>query len=457
MSVDIFREYDIRGIFQEELNENIVKKIGYFYAKKVLQNNAEETTISVGYDARLHSETLFDWIVSGINFAGLKVINLGLIPTPVSYFSTYHHFDDVNIKSSIMITGSHNPPQYNGFKLTINQKPFFGEMIYSLGEELLNSNIEIPTNNNSLKLNIKDRYIDFIVEHFKHLDTKDKVFAFDGGNGVAGTVLDEILDRLNIQKRTLFMNPDGNFPNHHPDPSVEKNLETLTSCMKSEDIDFGFAYDGDADRVAFLSQKYNFKGDILAIFLSRFIDNPTVIGEVKCSQIMYDIVNTYGKSVMYKTGHSNLKVKIKELDASFAAEVSGHIFFNDRYYGYDDAIYSTFRILELYCNGFDFDKEFEALPTVFTTPEGKVNVDDKKKFDIIDNMAKELNSVNSEFPKIKDIVTIDGLRVIFEDGWGLVRASNTTPTLVTRFEADSKENLELYENALTNLLNQIKE
>ena len=457
MHLDIFREYDIRGIFQKELSEDIVKKIGYLFAKEVMKNNKDEKTISVGFDARLHSQTLFDWLVSGINYAGLEVVDLGLVPTPVSYFSTYHEFEDTYIRSSIMITGSHNPPEYNGFKLTINQKPFFGEMIYSLGKEVLACEAYIPTNPKALKLNIKDRYIDYIVEQFNHLDTKDKLFAFDCGNGVANTVLEEILKRLKIKNKLLFKEPDGNFPNHHPDPSVEKNLQMLTTSMENENIDFGFAYDGDADRVAFLSQKYNFKGDILAIFLSKFIDNPTVIGEVKCSQIMYDIVNTYGKAVMYKTGHSNLKVKIKELDASFAAEVSGHIFFNDRYYGYDDAIYSTFRILELYCNGFDFDKEFESLPQVFTTEEGKVNVDDKKKFQIIDKLAQALKNCDDSFPKIKDIVTIDGLRVIFENGWGLVRASNTTPTLVTRFEAKSKEELDVYENALMAMLNEIKE
>ncbi|WP_368031456.1 phosphomannomutase/phosphoglucomutase [Arcobacter sp. s6] len=452
MSASIFREYDIRGIFEKELNENIVKKIGFHFAKALLKKVPNAQFIAVGYDARLHSPILKNWLSSGINEAGLEVLDMGLVPTPANYFANFTDFDGLQSDGSIMITGSHNPPEYNGFKITLNKDPFFGEDIYALGRDILADTSIINDNNVTIPIDCKNRYIDFIVNHFSHLKLENKKFVFDCGNGVAGVVLREILDRLNIKYKILFEQPDGNFPNHHPDPSDEHTLEDIKKELATGDYNFGFAYDGDADRIALLSPNYNFKGDILAIFFSRFIDNPTVIGEVKCSQVMYDTINSYGKAIMYKTGHSNLKVKIKETKADFAAEVSGHLFFNDRYFGFDDAIYATFRALELIDQEFDYDKEFEALPQVFSTPEINITVTEETKFKIIDDLKKALANPPADFPKIKDIITVDGIRVIFENGWGLVRASNTTPKLVTRFEADTKENAKIYENVLINLI-----
>ncbi|TLT05658.1 phosphomannomutase/phosphoglucomutase [Aliarcobacter thereius] len=461
MSLSIFREYDIRGVFNKELNEDIVKKIGFHLAKKLLVRIPNAKYISVGYDARLHSPILKDWLSSGINKAGIKVLDMGLVPTPTNYFTNFSNsYNDKNeifqADGSIMITGSHNPPEYNGFKITLNKEPFFGEDIYALGRDILNDQSLIEDNFNSIKIDAKKRYIDYIVEHFKHLKLENKKFVFDCGNGVAGVVLGDILTKLNIKHKILFETPDGNFPNHHPDPSDEKNLEDIKKELDSNEFDFGFAYDGDADRIALLSKKYNFKGDILAIFFSKFMQNPTIIGEVKCSQVMYDTINSYGKAIMYKTGHSNLKVKIKETNADFAAEVSGHLFFNDRYFGYDDAIYATFRTLELIDKDFDFDKEYEDLPKVYSTPEINITVTEDTKFKIIEDLKLALQNTDSTFPKIREIITIDGVRVIFEKGWGLVRASNTTPKLVTRFEADTKENAKIYEDALIKLFNEIK-
>ncbi|AXK49353.1 phospho-sugar mutase [Aliarcobacter trophiarum LMG 25534] len=456
MSASIFREYDIRGIYQKELNEDIVKKIGFYLAKSLLKRVPNAVYMAVGYDARLHSPTLKNWLSSGINKAGLKVLDMGLVPTPANYFTNFNEIDGYRCDGSIMITGSHNPPEYNGFKITLDKDPFFGDEIYALGDEILKSGLKIEDNETAIKINSKDRYIDYIVENFKHLRLENKKFVFDCGNGVAGVVLREILDRLNIKHKILFEEPDGNFPNHHPDPSDEHTLEDIKKELNSGEFDFGFAYDGDADRIALLSRKYNFKGDILAIFFSKHIENPTVIGEVKCSQVMYDIINSYGKAIMYKTGHSNLKVKIKETNASFAAEVSGHLFFNDRYFGYDDAIYATFRALELLDQGFDFDKEFESLPQVYSTPEINITVTEETKFKLIEDLKGALKNPPADFPKIKDIITVDGVRVIFDKGWGLVRASNTTPKLVTRFEADTKDNAKLYEDALINLFNTLK-
>ena len=456
MSASIFREYDIRGIFEKELNENIVKKIGFHFAKALLKKVPNAQFIAVGYDARLHSPTLKNWLSSGINEAGLEVLDMGLVPTPANYFANFTDFDGLQSDGSIMITGSHNPPEYNGFKITLNKDPFFGEDIYALGRDILADDSIIEDNNVTIPIDCKNRYIDYLVNHFSHLKLENKKFVFDCGNGVAGVVLREILDRLKINYKILFEQPDGNFPNHHPDPSDEHTLEDIKKELDTGDFDFGFAYDGDADRIALLSPKYNFKGDILAIFFSRFIKNPTVIGEVKCSQVMYDIINSYGKAIMYKTGHSNLKVKIKETKADFAAEVSGHLFFNDRYFGFDDALYATFRALELIDQGFDYDKEFEALPQVYSTPEINITVTEETKFKIIDDLKKALANPPADFPKIKDIITVDGIRVVFEKGWGLVRASNTTPKLVTRFEADTKENAKIYEDVLIKLFEKIK-
>lgn len=452
MAKSIFREYDIRGIYEKELNEQIVKKIGYYFALEVKKRVSNVKYISVGYDARTHSPQLSQWLISGINYAGLEVLSMGLVPTPVNYFSNFTEFNSKTTSASIMVTGSHNPPEYNGFKITIDKSPFFGNDIYGLGDIVLANDIVIPNDTTSFDINAKEQYINYLANEFKDLNISNHSFVFDCGNGAAGAVLGDILKRLNINSKIMYEEPDGTFPNHHPDPSEIETLEDIKEELSTGKYTLGFAYDGDADRIAVLSQKYNFKGDILALFFSRFIDNPTVIGEVKCSQIMYDIINTYGKAIMYKTGHSNLKVKIKETNASFAAEVSGHIFFNDRYFGYDDAIYSTLRALELVSNKFNYDAEYEKLPQLFSTDEININTTEERKFIIIDELKEKLAHPKTNFPTIKDIITVDGVRVVFENGWGLIRASNTTPKLVTRFEAIDEKTALLYQEKLLELI-----
>lgn len=452
MPKNIFREYDIRGIYPTELTEQLVKKIGFYFAKAVIAKIPDAKYISVAYDARLHSPQIELWLISGINHAGLKVLTIGLAPTPVNYFSNFVEFDGKRTSGSIMITGSHNPAEYNGFKITLDKEPFFGEDIYALGKTIMTCHKNIPDNTQAIKIDAKEQYINFLAKEFAHLKLAEHKFVFDCGNGAAGAVLGEVLQKLSIDAKILFEEPDGNFPNHHPDPSESKNLKDIAKELTGGKYTLGFAYDGDADRVAVLTDKYNFKGDILALFFSRFIPNPVVIGEVKCSQMMYDMINTYGTAIMYKTGHSNLKVKIKETNASFAAEVSGHLFFNDRYFGYDDAIYATLRALELVANGFDYDKEFEALPQLYVTDEINIDTTDEEKFQIIDRLQSKLENPPVDFPRIKEIITVDGLRVVFEHGWGLVRASNTTPKLVTRFEADCEANALLYQRKLLELL-----
>jgi phosphomannomutase/phosphoglucomutase len=448
----IFREYDIRGIFEKELSEAIVKKIGFFLAKRI-----DGEFVAVGYDARLHSPTLFEWLTSGLNAAGKRVLGMGLVPTPVNYFSNYQNFEiegkAITPSASVMITGSHNPPEYNGFKITIDKKPFFGEDIYALGEEVLSSDIDIPDDPRFIEIDAKRRYIDYMIENFAHLKGFEKRIAVDCGNGAAGVVVEPIFKALGFSYEGLFCEPDGTFPNHHPDPSEEKNLKDLKKALTRADL--GLAFDGDADRIAVLTKKHNFAGDELAVLFAKKMKEPVVVGEVKCSQVMYDTIDTFGKAIMYKTGHSNLKVKMKEVGADLAAEVSGHIFFADRYFGYDDAIYAALRVIELVHEGMDIDAEVEALPKVYNTPEIKLETTESEKFAIIERLKEALRNPPKEFPNIKRIIDVDGVRVIFEDGWALVRASNTTPVLVTRFEAKSEEKAKEYQDAITQLLKKV--
>ena len=456
ISKSIFREYDIRGIVGAELNEQSVKLIGYYLGLEVVNKTGKGSYVAIGYDARTHSPELFGYLVSGFNKAGCKVLGMGMVATPVNYFATFQEFNKIRPNASVMITGSHNPSEYNGFKITIDNAPFFGNDIYAMGDEIfMNSHLVIEDDENYEEIDVKPLYVDYIVKEFSHLKGMKQKLIFDCGNGVADTVLTEILDKLELNYKGLYCEPDGAFPNHHPDPSVEENLKDVINALKAE-YEYGFAYDGDADRIAFLTKKNNVKGDIMAMLFAKTMKNPVIVGEVKCTQIMYDMINESGKAVMYKTGHSNLKVKLKELNADMAAEVSGHIFFNDRYFGFDDAIYATFRLLELIQNGMDIDEEIESLPKTYSTEEIKVETTEEEKFILIEKVKELLKNPPKDFPKIIDIIDVDGVRVVFEDGWGLVRASNTTPVLVTRFESTNKDKAKLYEEKLNQLILQAK-
>ncbi len=449
--MSIYREYDIRGVFQEELNEQSVVRIGYALASKI-----DGEYVAVGYDARNHSPILFEYLVHGLNAGGKKVLDMGLVPTPVNYFCNYNEFNGVIASASVMITGSHNPSEYNGFKITINKAPFFGEDIYALGHECEALDFPLKPKREVTKIDALTRYVDYLVNQFQHLKGMPQRIVYDCGNGVAGVVTERIFGALKLNTKGLFVDPDGAFPNHHPDPSDEHNLEDIKKLL-STDGDIAFAYDGDADRIAVLTHKNNIKGDMMALLYSLKMDKPTVIGEVKCSQVMYDELERRGaKAIMYKTGHSNLKVKMQETNADLACEVSGHVFFKNRYFGYDDAIYATLRMLELIHDGIDLDAELAKLPKVFSTEEIKVKTTEAEKFKIINRVKELLKSPPSSFPKIRNIIDVDGVRINFENGWGLVRASNTTPVLVTRFESTSQEEAKLYEKAINDLILEAK-
>jgi phosphomannomutase/phosphoglucomutase len=445
--VSIYREYDIRGIYEKELNEQSVVRIGYALASKI-----DGEYVAVGYDARSHSPILFEYLVYGLNAGGKKVLDMGMVPTPVNYFTNYQDWDGITPSASVMITGSHNPSEYNGFKITVDKAPFFSEDIYALGRECETLDFPSCVKREVTKIDAVTRYIDFLVHEFQHLKAMDTKIVYDCGNGVAGVVTEDIFAQLELKTKGLYIEPDGTFPNHHPDPSDEHNLVDVKKLLAT-DGDIAFAYDGDADRIAVLTHKNNIKGDMMALLYSMTMDKPTVIGEVKCSQVMYDELERRGATaIMYKTGHSNLKVKMKETDADLACEVSGHVFFKNRYFGYDDAIYATLRMLELIHDKIDLDEELAKLPQVFSTEEIKVKTTESEKFKIIDAVKVLLKNPPASFPTIKDIIDVDGVRINFENGWGLVRASNTTPVLVTRFESTSKETAELYEKAINDLI-----
>lgn len=451
--MSIYREYDIRGIYEKELNEETITRLGYALADEMRPFGEY---VAVGYDARSHSPILFEYLTAGLNAGGMKVLGMGMVPTPVNYFCNYQEFEGVSACASVMITGSHNPSEYNGFKITINKAPFFGESIYALGRKIETLPFPAKAQRQVTDIDALSRYKRFMVESFSHLRGMEQRIVYDCGNGVAGLAIEDIFNELGLKTKGIYVDPDGTFPNHHPDPSEEHNLEDIKKLLASEG-DIAFAYDGDADRIAVLTPKNNIKGDMMALLFALKMKNPTVIGEVKCSQVMYDTLRERGATaVMYKTGHSNLKVKMKELHADLACEVSGHVFFADRYFGYDDAIYATLRMLELVHEGVDLDAEIAKLPQVFSTEEIKVKTTEQEKFPLMAKLKELLQTPPADFPAIRDIIDVDGVRVIFDKGWGLVRASNTTPVLVTRFESTDADEAGRYEKALNGLIQEAK-
>ncbi|MCL4433095.1 MAG: phosphomannomutase/phosphoglucomutase [Epsilonproteobacteria bacterium] len=451
--MSIYREYDIRGIFEKELNEATITRLGEALAHEIKPFG---NVVAVGYDARSHSPVLFEYLTAGLNAGGMTVLGMGMVLTPVNYFCNYQSFDGITPCASVMITGSHNPSEYNGFKITINKSPFFGESIYALGRKIDAMPAPVQCDRNVIEIDALSRYKEYMISAFSHLKGMKERIVYDCGNGVAGLAIEDIFRELGLNAKGIYTDPDGTFPNHHPDPSEEHNLEDIKKLLEKEG-DIAFAYDGDADRIAVLTHKNNIKGDIMALLYALKMDKPTVIGEVKCSQVMYDTLSARGATaVMYKTGHSNLKVRMKELGAHLACEVSGHVFFADRYFGYDDAIYATLRMLELIWQGVDLDAEIAKLPQVFSTEEIKVATTESEKFVLIDKLKELLKNPPADFPSIVEIIQVDGVRVIFEKGWGLVRASNTTPVLVTRFESTDKNEALRYEEALNALILEAK-
>lgn len=443
----IFREYDIRGVADAELLSDDIEQLGLGLGTYFQRHSGKK--ISVGRDCRLSSTRLRDALIKGLLASGCDVIDIGTVPTPVLYFSAHHLHTD----GAVMITGSHNPPEYNGFKSVCGPGTIHGEAIQEVRRIIEDQDFARGEGKESTA-DVVNPYVEEVAGQFK-LERRVKVIA-DAGNGTAGPVFHRILDKLNVEATELFFEMDGAFPNHHPDPTVPANLKDLMAAVKRDGAELGLAFDGDSDRIGAVDENGDvIYGDMLMLIFGRDIltRNPgaTFIGEVKCSQLMYDELNRLGgRAIMYKTGHSLIKAKMKEEHAALAGEMSGHMFFADRYYGYDDALYAACRLIEIVANsGQPLSAQLASFPKLVSTPEIRIDTPEEIKFAVVTKVAQELKARHQT-------VDIDGVRVIFSEGWGLLRASNTQPVLVMRFEATTAELLKQYQEEVELALEEAK-
>lgn len=431
---NIFREYDIRGEVGPQLTLEVVTLIGKALGTFFIKNGAKR--IAVGYDARESSPIFKDILVRELNVCGCDAVVIGRVPTPVLYHTVFTK----DVDGGVMITGSHNPANHNGFKISIGKQTLFGEQIQEIKNLILAGDFAKGEGTES-HIDVLSDYIEDIVSKVSLGDRKLKVVV-DGGNGMGGVTAVPVFKKLGCELIELFTEPDSQFPNHHPDPTVEENLLDAVDAVKQNKADLAIAFDGDGDRIGVVEETGRIIwGDELMILLSREIlkENPgaTIIGEVKCSSRLYDDIKLKGGNpIMWKAGHSLIKSKMKETGAALAGEMSGHIFFADRFYGFDDATYAGARLIEILSKT---DKPLSSLlgdlPPSHFTPELRVPCTEERKFEVV----KEIAEI---FSKTNDVIRIDGARIIFEDGWGLVRASNTQAILVLRFEAQSEASLE---------------
>ena len=431
MNKNIFRAYDIRGHAENDLNSSTIKKIGYVLGLRVRENNSD--SIFVGHDSRLSCEEIKNNLITGINAASVKVIDLGLVPTPIIYYAT-----KVGITSNgVMITGSHNPKEDNGLKMVIDGNAISGTEIKESVENLT----ELPINPKKIVeyLDLNKKYIHEIANKIK-IDKKLKV-VLDGGNGAAGILADEMFNALGVEVVSINKEPDGHFPNHHPDPSKENNLTDLKKQINILNADIGFAFDGDGDRIGLITDKgQSVVADRIIMLIAEFylseVKGPVVF-DVKCSnQLPILIKKLGGEAIMEKTGHFNIKKKIKETNAVLGGEMSGHIFINHEWYGFDDAIFTAVIITKIISNlDINISELIKKFPSTYSTPELNLNVKDEDKFDMVEKFKVEMEFPNAE------INLIDGVRVTIDNSWALIRASNTSSKLVLRFESDTEEGL----------------
>jgi phosphomannomutase / phosphoglucomutase len=430
---DILREYDVRGRVKEDLTDDVVSDIGRGVAAYLLERG--QTRAAVARDCRLSSEHFRDLLVEAMTGSGLSVTDLGTVPTPLFYFSLFN----LDVDGGIMVTGSHNPPQFNGFKIASGKSTIFGPEIQSLGDIIEKRQFARGNGSYNEYPNITDDYYRFLRGNIKL--PRKLLVVIDAGNGTGGVVAQPIMEEMGQAVLPLFCDMDGHFPNHFPDPTIEKNLEPMRAMVLANKADVGIGFDGDADRIGVVDEQGNvIWGDYLMIIFAREIlkEHPgaAFVSEVKCSENLYkDIEHRGGKPVMWRTGHSLIKNKMKEIGALMAGEMSGHMFFADRFFGYDDAIYASLRLLEILGRKtLPLSALLSDLPTKHSTPEIRTDCPERLKFQVV----KELTE---HYRKRFDVIDIDGVRVKLPDGWGLVRASNTQPILVLRFEADTSEAL----------------
>ncbi|MFL2818650.1 MAG: phosphomannomutase/phosphoglucomutase [Candidatus Puniceispirillales bacterium] len=440
----ILRSYDIRGIYEKTLSDKDAFMLGYFFGVTVKKNlpRKKYPLIIIGMDGRLSSPALEENLNSGLVKSGCEIYRIGLGPTPMLYFASHYYSAD----GAIQVTGSHNPKNYNGFKIVLNQNSFFGEDIIKLGE-FAKEGHSSKNNGFSKNVDIHDRYIEKIIEPTKNLNEKlsNKTIVWDCGNGASGPSIEMITKKISGNHVVLYSMVDGNFPNHHPDPTDISTLKIMSDKMKEVNADIGIGFDGDGDRIGVIDKQGRpVAGDLLTSFLAQSIEfenktDHTVILDIKSSSVAYDEIKSLGLNVeIGKTGHSNIKKRIKEINSPLAGEMSGHIFFADKYYGFDDALYASIRLLSLLANDVNLEKFISSLPKTFVSPEIKLRCSDQIKFSVINNISK--NALRDYRPE--NITTIDGVRARNSFGWWLIRASNTEEALIIRFEGKSIEDKE---------------
>ena len=442
LNPQIFREYDIRGIVDKDLTDIVVEDIALSFGTYI--RNKDLKTLAIGSDCRLSSDRFREIFANALIKTGCDVVDVGTVPTPVLYFAIEHLKTD----GGVMITGSHNPPEFNGFKLCVGTFSIYGKEIRKI-REIIEEEVYISGNGKYEKYSkIIQDYQNYLVNN---LDLKRRLkVVVDSGNATAGPVAPQIFKKLGCDVISLYDDMDGNFPNHHPDPTIPEYLEDLISTLKKENADIGIAFDGDADRIGVVDENGNIIwGDQLLMIFARDVleTNPgsIIISEVKSSKNLYDDIRKHnGIPIMWKTGHSLIKQKMKEEGALLGGEMSGHMFFADRYFGFDDAIYAAGRLMEILSKSDSKLSELLAdVPNTFNTPEIRVDCPDEIKFDVVEQVKNYFSKKNY------DINDIDGMRITFDDGWALVRASNTQPALVLRFESTSQERLNEIQKMIT--------
>ena len=441
----IFREYDIRGKVKEDFPPEVVLNLGKAFGTFIKRSGGQEVALSG--DVRLSTPDLIQQFKEGVLSTGVDIINIGIVPTPVNYYSMFK----LDVAGAVQITGSHNPPEFNGFKMSRNKKSVFGESIQNLREVIESEDFE-KGEGDEASYNILNDYKKMINSKIK-LNRKLNV-VLDCGNAAGAVCAPEIFKNLNLELDELYCDVDGTFPNHHPDPTVEENLEDLIQKMKTGKYDVGIAFDGDADRIGVVDEKGDviWADQLMALFLPEIISpGDEILYDVKCSKSLEEMIVRYGgKPVMWKTGHSLVKQKMFELNCKFGGEMSGHIFFADDYFGFDDGIYVAARLLQTLSRSSKKLSELkDELPKYYSTPEMRLEANsDEDKFKISKTAVEY-------FKKNYDCSTVDGVRINFDDGWGLVRASNTQPVIVCRFEATSPEKMDEYKNLVISKLNEI--
>lgn len=452
MSFDsvIFREYDIRGIYEKQFDVEFAQLLGRAIVSYIYKKSGNKSPrLTLGYDARHSGPGLVAALSQGIRQSGGHVVLLGLVTSPISYFST---FECAGVDGGVMVTGSHNPPEYNGFKVSVGRSTIFGAEIKAL-EKIIKDQDFLSGSGKEESIDILPSYIKRYQNEFKNM--KPIPVVLDCGNGAAGCVARRLYEALGLKPHILFEKPDGDFPNHHPDPTVKENLVMLSQAVRETNSFVGIGFDGDADRIGVVDDTGEMLyGDELLALFSRFVlsDSPNqkIIGDVKCSDRLFDYISKYGGTpIMWKTGHSLIKEKIKIENAPFGGELSGHIFFADRNYGYDDALYAGLRVVQiLSITGKRIREILSDFPPAFSTPEIRIDTTEEKKLKIVDALKKKY-SANTDRYKVN---FTDGVRISFQSGWALARASNTQPVLVLRFESDSEAGLNAIQTEIESIV-----